>query len=56
MPFDWQTRFPVFYEHVTDFLRDFAANAHDDGADTLTGMIEKEINGEPESRGVKTRN
>lgn len=56
MPFDWQTRFPLFYDHVTDFLRDFAANAHDDGPDTLTGMIEKEINGEPERRGVKTRN
>jgi predicted phage terminase large subunit-like protein len=43
MPFDWETRFPLFYKHVTNFLRNFKANAHDDAADALTGIIEKEI-------------
>lgn len=43
MPHDWETRFPEFYKNVTDFLRNFSANAHDDGPDALTGIIEKEI-------------
>ncbi len=43
MPFDWATRFPKFYEHMTTFLRNFRANAHDDGADCATLLIEKEI-------------
>lgn len=30
MPFDWETRYPAFYEAVTTFLRNFKANAHDD--------------------------
>lgn len=30
MPFDWETRYPAFYEAVTKFLRNFKANAHDD--------------------------
>lgn len=43
MPFDWETRWPVFYKHVTNFLRNFRANEHDDAPDMLTGIIEKEI-------------
>lgn len=43
MPFDWETRYPAFYEAVTKFLRNFKANAHDDAPDALTGIIEKEI-------------
>ena len=43
MPFDWETRFPKFYESVTGFLRKFSANAHDDAEDCLTGIIEKEL-------------
>jgi len=43
MPFDWKTRFPKVYEHLTTFLKDFSANAHDDIEDGLTGIIEKEI-------------
>lgn len=43
MPFDWETRFPDFYNNITNFLRNFKANSHDDGPDVLTGIIEKEI-------------
>jgi len=43
MPFDWETRFPRFYKDITKFKRKFNANDHDDGADVLTGIIEKEI-------------
>ena len=43
MPFGWETRYPKFYNHITAFLRKFDANAHDDDADGLTGIYEKEI-------------
>lgn len=43
MPFGWQDRFPKFYEHMTNFLRNFTANEHDDCADAATGVIEKEL-------------
>lgn len=43
MPFGWETRYPKFHDHVTTFLRKFDANAHDDDADGLTGIYEKEI-------------
>lgn len=59
MPYGWAERYPKFYNHVTEFLREFGANKHDDGVDCLTGVLEKEIapgNAEPYnavSRGVK---
>lgn len=43
MPFGWETRYPGMYKHITGFLRNFAANDHDDDADGLTGIYEKEI-------------
>lgn len=43
MPFGWESRFPKFHKHVTTFLRKFTANDHDDDADGLTGIYEKEI-------------
>lgn len=43
MPFGWETRYPAFFKHITGFLRKFAANDHDDDADGLTGIYEKEI-------------
>lgn len=43
MPFGWETRYEKFYNHITTFLRKFDANAHDDDADGLTGIYEKEI-------------
>ena len=42
-PFGWETRYPAFYKHITEFLREFGANDHDDGADCLTGVFEKEL-------------
>lgn len=43
MPFGWETRYAEFYKHITGFLRKFSANEHDDGADCMTGIYEKEI-------------
>lgn len=43
MPFGWETRYPKFFAHITGFLRNFPANDHDDDADGLTGIYEKEI-------------
>lgn len=43
MPFGWETMWPEFHKHLTGFLREFGANAHDDDADMLTGIYEKEI-------------
>jgi hypothetical protein len=31
----------VFYNHITRFKKKLSANKHDDGADVLTGIIEK---------------
>ena len=42
-PFAWESRWPKAYEHLTGFLRNFSANAHDDIEDALTGLLEKEI-------------
>ena len=43
MPFGWESRYPKVYAHLTDFLREFNANTHDDIEDALTGVYEKEI-------------
>lgn len=43
MPFGWETRYKKVYDHVTNFLRNFSANTHDDPEDGLTGIYEKEI-------------
>ena len=62
MPIGWEQRFPKIYEHLTGFLRDFPANAHDDPEDGLTGICEKELaDGDTRpysqaTRGVKRRN
>lgn len=40
MPEGWQSRWPVFYNHVTNYSS-IGKNAHDDAPDTLTGMVEK---------------
>jgi len=45
MPFGWETAYPKMYAHITGFLRNFTGNAHDDDADGLTGIYEKEIAG-----------
>lgn len=42
MPMDWSIRWPLFYNHVTNFKKIFKANKHDDGPDMLTGIVESE--------------
>lgn len=42
-PFGWETRYPKAYAHITNFLRDFGANKHDDPEDGITGIYEKEL-------------
>lgn len=39
-PHDWAYRWPTFYAHLTQFKRVFRANAHDDCADAVTGVVE----------------
>lgn len=41
-PADWSIRWQTFHQHIVTFKRIFRANQHDDCADALTGIIEKE--------------
>lgn len=41
-PADWAIRFPVLRNHLVTYKRLFRANQHDDCADALTGVVEKE--------------
>ncbi len=43
MPSDWNLRWPEFYAHLTTYRRLFRANRHDDAADVLTGIVEREV-------------
>jgi predicted phage terminase large subunit-like protein len=43
LPHDWPQRWPEFYTHLTTFRRLFRSNRHDDAADTLTGIVEREV-------------
>lgn len=40
-PIDWETRWPLFANHLKNYKRLFAANKYDDAADVVTGIIEK---------------
>lgn len=40
MPFDWASKWPEFYTHVTKFKRLFKGNEFDDCADVLTSIVE----------------
>lgn len=42
-PKGWDLKWPSFFAHLSGFKRNFRANAHDDGADALTGVVEREI-------------
>ena len=42
-PEDWQRRWPELAAEVVGFRRVFRANAHDDGPDVLTGIVETEL-------------
>lgn len=41
-PYQWQEKWREFYQAITSFQRKISANANDDAADALTGVIEKE--------------
>lgn len=43
MPKNWKIRWPEFYTHLTAYKRLFRANRHDDAADAITGIIEREV-------------
>ena len=43
MPANWHLLWPEFYAHLSTFKRQLKANSHDDAADALTGIVEKEI-------------
>lgn len=49
MPEDWHLRWPRFYADVTTYRRLLRANRHDDCADALTGIVEREIGSANES-------
>ena len=40
MPSDWESRWPLFYKHVTSYMK-VGTNDHDDAPDCLTGTVEK---------------
>ncbi len=43
MPKGWHLLWPEFYAHLTTFKRLIRANTHDDAADAITGIIEREV-------------
>jgi predicted phage terminase large subunit-like protein len=51
MPRGWNMMWPQFYNNLTTYRRLFRANRHDDAADVVTGIVEREIN--TRRRGVK---
>ena len=50
MPKDWHLRWPEFYAHLTTFKRLLKANSHDDAADTITGIVEREVDNSVERK------
>jgi predicted phage terminase large subunit-like protein len=42
MPVDWKLRWPQFAGDLITYKRMFQANPHDDAADTVTGIVERE--------------
>lgn len=55
MPEGWAVRWPEFYTHLTTYRRLFRANRHDDAADVLTGIVEREVHDEDSGRWQKAR-
>lgn len=41
-PEGWESKYPEVYKHLTTYMRDFKANAHDDIEDCLTSIVEKD--------------
>ena len=50
MPRGWHLRWPEFYAHLTTYKRLFRANRHDDAADAITGIVEREVSSAGEGR------
>ena len=55
MPEDWHLRWSEFYQHLVTYRRLFRANRHDDAADALTGVVEREITSSNGSRWQRAR-
>ena len=55
MPEDWCVRWPEFYAHLTTYKRLFRANRHDDAADVLTGIVEREVTAASNGRWQRAR-
>lgn len=55
MPEDWCVRWPEFYAHLTTYKRLFRANRHDDAADALTGIVEREVTASSSGRWQRMR-
>lgn len=51
MPHGWNKMWPQFHNNLTTYRRLFKANKHDDAADVITGIVEREINSH--RRGVR---
>ncbi|MEG1607490.1 MAG: phage terminase large subunit [Mucinivorans sp.] len=51
MPTDWQSRWSEFASAIVGFGRNIESNAHDDGPDVLTGIVEVESR---ESKKIQT--
>lgn len=41
-PDGWKSKWPTFYKHLTTYKTNFKANKHDDTADVLTSMVERQ--------------
>jgi predicted phage terminase large subunit-like protein len=50
MPHDWAKLWPGFHRHLTTYRRLLRANRWHDGADVLTGIVEKEFGYIPKKR------
>lgn len=55
MPRDWNMRWPELYAHLTTYRRKFRANPHDDAADVLTGIVEREVTTQSSGRWQRAR-
>lgn len=55
MPEDWHLRWPQFFADITTFRRLVRANRHDDCADALTGIVEREVSSSGEGRWQRFR-
>lgn len=55
MPRGWHLLWPELYAHLTTYKRLFRANRHDDAADAITGIVEREAGTGSEGRWQRMR-